>query len=56
MRRTTYSLGLIIAFNILIIGISLVYGLHVLPFAQPQKGLVIEGKDEYRDLTIKKVG
>lgn len=55
MKKTSFSLGLIIVSNILIIGISLVYGLHVFPFSSVQKGLLIEGKDEYRDLTIKKI-
>jgi len=53
MRKPGFSLGLIIVSNILIIGISLVYGLHVFPVQQNEKNLNLDTTtDDFRDLTI----
>lgn len=54
MRKSGFSLGLIIASNILIIGISLVYGLHVFPVSQDPKTATLDPIEEFKDLTIKK--
>ena len=48
MKKADFSLGLIIASNILIIGISLVYGLHIFPFFQTPKNLVLEKGEEVK--------
>jgi hypothetical protein len=53
MRKSGFSLGLIIASNILIIIISLVYGLHVLPYPKAHKATTSSDlNEEFRDLTI----
>jgi hypothetical protein len=56
MRKAGFSLALIIASNILIIGISLVYGLHIFPVSQTPKTISLDAVEEIRDLTIKKQG
>ena len=52
MRKGGFSLGLIIVSNVLIIIISLVYGLHILPYPHEQRVISNETADEFRDLTI----
>ena len=56
MRKAGFSLSLIIVSNILIIGISLVYGLHIFPVSQNPKTVTLDSVDEFKDLTIKKQG
>ena len=57
MRKPFFSLGLIIASNVLIIGIGLIYGLHIIPIPQNSKSISLAAPaDEYRDLTIKPQG
>ena len=54
MKKADFSLGLIIASNILIVGISLIYGLHIFPCSQAPKSLALDRAEEYKDLTSKK--
>jgi len=54
MKKSGFSLGLIIASNILIIGISLVYGLQIFPGSKTSKPTTLDAMDEYKDLAIKK--
>lgn len=54
MRKSGFSLGLIIVSNVLIIIISLIYGLHILPYPESAKTLSNEIAEEFKDLTIQK--
>ena len=52
MRKGGFSLGLIIVSNVLIIIISLVYGLRIIPSPNEHQVISNETADEFRDLTI----
>lgn len=54
MKKAGFSLGLIIASNILIIGISLVYGLHVFSFPENAKPVSSDNLGEMKELALKK--
>ncbi|HSW71337.1 MAG TPA: hypothetical protein VLH77_05095 [Gammaproteobacteria bacterium] len=54
MKKADFSLGLIIASNILIIVISLIYGLHIFPFSPSPKSLALDKIEDYKELLIKK--
>lgn len=59
MRKSGFNVGLIVISNILIIIISLSYGLRVNPgsYLPTQKALASnEAVEEFKDLTIKKQG